>query len=130
MMFPLFAALTHGCPVSCGGLPVAVLGSPLLGLAVVATALLTVWAGMILMRKAFTHYRVPEPVPGSLLMPADHDRIPPEVVAVIAAAVSEEGDPNAIIVAISPLEKGSSHGPIHAWSNEGRREHFASHKVR
>ncbi|MBK8478633.1 MAG: hypothetical protein IPL39_20835 [Opitutaceae bacterium] len=57
--------------------------------------------------------------------------LPAELVAVIGAAVVVGLESEAHIVAITsadPLAEPGYQAP--AWANEGRRQHFASHKVR
>ena len=57
----------------------------------------------------------------------------PEVIlAVIAAAVDSVISNSHRIVSIRPVDAGQAAGNLYlqAWSIEGRRQHFASHKIR
>ncbi|HHT9137171.1 MAG TPA: OadG family protein [Candidatus Wunengus sp. YC60] len=57
----------------------------------------------------------------------------PEVIlAVIAAAVDSVISNSHRIVSIRPVDAGQASGNLYlqAWSIEGRRQHFASHKIR
>jgi Na+-transporting methylmalonyl-CoA/oxaloacetate decarboxylase gamma subunit len=58
------------------------------------------------------------------------DRPAAEIVAVIAAAVDQALQGRGRIVSITPLGGASGAGTAQAWSGEGRRSLFASHKVR
>jgi len=102
---------------------------PLHGLLLVVAALLLVALAMVLIRKAVRRFKVTEDHTGPLLVPASAGRLPPEIVAVITAAVDEILGPGGNIVAINSVGPETSGAEL-AWSREGRREHFASHKVR
>ncbi len=56
----------------------------------------------------------------------------PELVAVIAAAVGSVIKGSHRVVSIRPVDTGGVSGELYlqAWSMEGRRQHFASHKIR
>ena len=56
----------------------------------------------------------------------------PQVVAVIAAAVYSTVEEAHRIVSIRPVIEGKTVEDLYlqAWSVEGRRQHFASHKIR
>ncbi len=57
--------------------------------------------------------------------------LPAELVVVIGAAVAEALESEAHIVAITSADPLAEPGyQAQAWANEGRRQHFASHKVR
>lgn len=57
--------------------------------------------------------------------------VPVELVAVLIAAAAEALEPEAHIVSIVPAGPRDESGhQAAAWANEGRRQHFASHKVR
>ena len=55
-----------------------------------------------------------------------------EIIAVISAAVYSEIDESHKIVSIRPVVDGKTMSDLYlqAWSIEGRRQHFASHKIR
>lgn len=57
---------------------------------------------------------------------------PHELLAVIAAAVYSAIGESHRIVSIRPVDNGKIIGELYlqAWSMEGRRQHFASHKIR
>jgi len=102
---------------------------PLHGLLLIVVALLVVALAMVLLRKLVRRFQVPEEHPGPVLVPLTAGGAPPEIVAVITAAVNEVLEAGGQIVAITPLDAAPA-GSQFAWSREGRREHFASHKVR
>jgi hypothetical protein len=55
----------------------------------------------------------------------------PTLLAVLAAAVAVTLGPNARIVGVSPvLHQGQSISALTAWSMEGRREIYLSHRIR
>jgi len=63
--------------------------------------------------------------PTSAPCPASSDSIPPEILAVIAAAIHVTLGREARIVGVTPARLDD-----HTWSLEGRRQIFHSHKVR
>ncbi len=69
-------------------------------------------------------------LPEKPLPPVQEDD--PELVAVIAAAVGSVINGSHRIVSIRPVDTGGVSGELYlqAWSMEGRRQHFASHKIR
>ena len=79
---------------------------------------------------------VPAPVVAAVAAPApvpaaNSDAIPGEIVAVIAAAVDTVMHGPHRILSITPVGGGQSHAQTSmAWSAEGRRQIFQSHKVR
>ncbi len=58
--------------------------------------------------------------------------VAPEVLAVIAAAVDSVISERHRIVSIRPAGESETAGKLYlqAWSVEGRRQHFESHKIR
>ena len=60
------------------------------------------------------------------------EEVPHEMVAVIAAAVYSTVEEAHRIVSIRPVIEGKTVEDLYlqAWSVEGRRQHFASHKIR
>ena len=54
----------------------------------------------------------------------------PTLLAVLAAAVAATLGPNARIVGVNPVLQGQSISAITAWSMEGRREIYLSHRIR
>jgi len=98
------------------------------GLVVVFVALASIWGVLELSGRFFRRQALapkpasPAPVPAAPTPVATG--IPPETVAVIAAAVhAAVGGPHRIEV-IVPV------GPSSDWAREGRRQIFASHQVR
>ena len=133
-MLPLAAALTEKPAL------LDAISYQAVGLIVVFTALGLIWGLMELMgwifrtaeRRATT--RIPEPMmaeqPALLIEPMTH-AVSPQVLAVITAAVHECLQAGERIVSIMPV----AHLPqadvnLLAWSSEGRRQIFASHKLR
>lgn len=55
--------------------------------------------------------------------------LPPELVAVITAAIHLTVGPSLRIVSIMPAES-TILPQLLAWSHEGRRDHYASHRFR
>lgn len=100
------------------------------GLVVVFLALASIWGvleltGLFFRRRAVAKpaVKAAAPLPASPRA-ADASGLPPETVAVIAAAVhAAVGAPHRIEV-IVPV------GPSSDWAREGRRQIFASHQVR
>ena len=60
----------------------------------------------------------------------DEAPINPEVLVAIFAAAAEEIDGEVRIVAITREDQADNTDGIFAWSHEGRRQHFESHKIR
>ncbi len=110
----------------------------LVGLLVVFSALGSIWALMELMgaifraadaRRARALAAAPASRPASPA--ASGESVRPEVVAVITAAVYASIDASATIVAITPVSPHPEPNlNLLAWSGEGRRQIFASHKLR
>ncbi len=109
----------------------------LVGFLVVMIALASIWAGLEIIslffkrevRKDSSHM----PVASSVITnSSQEDRLDKDVVMVIAAAVNSVVTEPHRIVSIS-LADGGKAGSKHsqgAWSAEGRRAHYSSHKVR
>lgn len=99
------------------------------GLLVVFTALGLIWLSLTLVggffrrRAAAAPSPVPAPAVAPAVVPAATD-LPPELVAVIAAAVQVSLTGAYRIQAIVPVGTGQD------WAHEGRRQIFASHQVR
>ena len=100
----------------------------LTGLMVVFTALGLIWvaltlSGLLFKRiakaQAIAASAAPAPTPTPIV-----DELPPELVAVITAAVKVTLDGAYRIQAIVPVETDQG------WMHEGRRQIFSSHKVR
>ena len=70
--------------------------------------------------------------PASPLVPSRSPvGIAPELIAVITAAAHASLQAGEHIISIVPLERAGDHNiQLLAWSSEGRRQHFGSHKVR
>jgi hypothetical protein len=68
------------------------------------------------------------PIPAPLKIQPAAERMPPEILAVIAAAIAVViGRPHRVI----SVEQASAYTPeVNVWALEGRMEHFMSHKVR
>ena len=109
---------------------VATLSQSFNGLLLVVGALAAVWLAMVLVRLAIHRFRLPVSHADPVLVPVMPTIIPPEVAAVIAAAVAEVLDDNPNIVSITPIGRAGDPPSQQVWSSEGRRQHFASHKVR
>jgi Na+-transporting methylmalonyl-CoA/oxaloacetate decarboxylase gamma subunit len=97
------------------------------GLIVVFLALVSIWAvleltGVYFRRAAARTGAAPVPMPPSAAPAPAPAGLSPELVAVIAAAVSVTIDGRHRIHAIVPLTPD--------WAHEGRRQIFASHQVR
>ncbi len=113
----------------------------LVGLIVVFTALCSIWLILELMgvvfrflerqRKAREAAALVSAVPDLETTSVD-DNIGPEVVAVISAAVYASLEAGAHIVSIMPIDRTAPPRDLQlmAWSSEGRRQIFASHKIR
>jgi hypothetical protein len=109
----------------------ATINHPLHGLLLVVAALVAVSLLMFLVRSAVRRFRVSVDDHGPVLVPATAGGLPPELLAVISAAVAEVLDePGGRIVSITPLDSRLAGQGGASWSGEGRRQHFASHKVR
>jgi hypothetical protein len=89
----------------------------------------------------FTGFKVAEPpstavdaVPAtarpSVPVAADHDGIPGEIIAVIAAAVDAVMHGPHRILAINPVDVREASQSVTAWAVEGRRQIFQSHTLR
>ncbi len=133
-MLPLAAALTENPTL------LDAISYQAVGLIVVFTALGSIWGLLELMGWIFraaerrAAARVTEPVleaePGLLLEPG-MDGISPQVVAVITAAAHECLQAGERIVSIMPVHlQPNVDVNLLAWSGEGRRQIFASHKLR
>jgi len=73
----------------------------------------------------------PAPVaPAPVAAPAAVEGEDPALLAVLAAAVAVTLGPKARIVGVSPVQQGQSISAITAWSMEGRREIYLSHRIR
>lgn len=73
----------------------------------------------------------PAPVaPAPVAAPAVVEGEDPALLAVLAAAVAVTLGPKARIVGVSPVHQGQSISAITAWSMEGRREIYLSHRIR
>lgn len=105
------------------------------GIVVVLLALVAIWLALEVVGSAFRRIesrRAPARIPAATEEPAPvpsagPTAIPPEVIAVIAAAVDTTlGAPHRI-VAVQLADSSSGHA---AWSVEGRREIYRSHRVR
>ncbi len=108
----------------------------LVGLFVVFAALGSIWFLMEVMGRIFARVdqraeTVAAAAAGPSVLPTEAEIVPPAVIAVItAAAVAclKEGEH---IVAIHPVEPAHDQNlQLLAWSSEGRRQIFASHKLR
>jgi hypothetical protein len=68
------------------------------------------------------------PTPAPLEIPPAAERMPPEMLAVIAAAIAVViGRPHRVI----SVQQALAYTPeVNVWALEGRMEHFMSHKVR
>lgn len=114
------------------------------GLIVVFSALSSIWLLMEVLGMVFRAVergraraetmpvRVPpaapeEPAPAALGVAG---AIPPEVVAVITAAAYTSMQAGEHIVAIQPVGREQENIQLMAWSSEGRRQIFATRKVR
>ena len=102
------------------------------GLVVVLGALAAIWLVLEVVGAGFRRLeraRAPVRVDPAARPPAaaDEAAIPPEVVAVIAAAIHASVDTPHRIVAVQLADQGAGHT---AWSVEGRREIYRSHRVR
>ncbi len=109
-----------------------------IGLLVVFTALGSIWLMMELMGLIFRSVeqraaqkaelaRPPVPVAAA---PAVDEAIGADLIAVITAAAYSAMQAGDHIVAIHPVGHGHENIQLLAWSSEGRRHIFASHKVR
>src|SRR5690606_21671945 len=99
------------------------------GLVVVFVALGSIW-GLLELMGLFFRRRVevakPQPAP-VMTKPATQvadSRIPPEILAVIAAAVAT------VVKQPHRLNVVAAEAPPRDWAREGRREIFGSHKIR
>jgi len=68
--------------------------------------------------------------PAPVAAPAAVEGEDPALLAVLAAAVAVTLGPKARIVGVSPVQQGQSISAITAWSMEGRREIYLSHRIR
>lgn len=113
----------------------------LVGLIVVFTALGSIWILMEAMGYLFRGIErrgqqrlvaAALAAPAAPLVPSrTPSGIAPEVIAVITAAAHASLQAGEHIIAIVPLERAGDHNiQLLAWSSEGRRQHFGSHKVR
>lgn len=114
----------------------------LIGLIVVFTALGAIWLLMELMGVAFRAVErrrvqravatvAPVPAVGSIAVPLIDPEIAPELVAVLTAAAHDSLRAGEQIVSIMPAgAEPELTAQQLAWSGEGRRQIFASHKVR
>ncbi|HLP06673.1 MAG TPA: OadG family protein [Opitutaceae bacterium] len=106
------------------------------GLVVVFSALGAIWLLMELMGALFraADARRARPLPAAPLpstATATAGDLRPELIAVITAAVHSSIDSAATIVAITPVAAHQETNlNLLAWSSEGRRQIFASHKLR
>jgi hypothetical protein len=108
------------------------------GLIVVFVALGTIWIAMEAMGtvfRAFDARRMKKNTAAAVTpFPPQNGvaggGITPEIVAVITAAVFASTDHGEHIVAIYPVSGHEPNFNLLAWSSEGRRQIFASHKVR
>jgi hypothetical protein len=100
------------------------------GLFVVFTVLGSIWLIMELLGAVFQRVAAAKVAPLAIPCPDGADVMAPEIVAVIAAASNEALQGQVRIVSIVPLTSGPDANPLPPWSGEGRRQHFASHKVR
>jgi hypothetical protein len=68
------------------------------------------------------------PIPAPLKSSPAAEKVPPEVIAVIAAAIAVViGRPHRVL----SVQQGLASTPeVNVWALEGRMEHFMSHKVR
>lgn len=113
----------------------------MVGLIVVFTALCSIWALLELMgvvfrslerrRKAREEAAMVAAIRDNDTTSVD-DNIAPETVAVISAAVYACLEAGAHIVSIMPVDRAAPARDLQlmAWSSEGRRQIFASHKIR
>jgi len=99
----------------------------LMGFAIVLVTLFVLW-GVTQALGAFFRNQNPAPAPSAAMDPegtasvTEDTRIPEEEVAAVAAVVTLMLGQRHRIVSIRPGNRD--------WSREGRRQHFASHKIR
>jgi Na+-transporting methylmalonyl-CoA/oxaloacetate decarboxylase gamma subunit len=113
----------------------------LVGMAVVIGALASLWLVIALIGSAFRAAVASAPAPvdaqGTPVSPgalsaAPHAGVDPEIVAVIAAAVHATLGGGYLVTSIRPVHHVSPEDNVKllAWSAEGRRQIFSSHRIR
>lgn len=108
------------------------------GLIVVFTALGSIWLLMEGMGMVFREVERRKQLKLSLAIQPElraaskaPSGIAPELIAVITAAAHASLQAGEHIISIVPVERDSDRNiQLLAWSSEGRRQHFGSHKVR
>ncbi len=99
------------------------------GLVIVLAALAALWAACAIVGALF-RAAGSERLEKKVESAAGAQATPPEITAVIAAAIHATLDGRHRVLSIHLADTHAVESRIHAWSMEGRRHVFASHKIR
>lgn len=94
----------------------------LAGMLMVMVTLSLLW-GVCVITAKLVKALIPEPKPpvANVAKPATHDGVEPEVIAVIAAAVTTIAGPKCRIISVKPTSN--------SWEKAGRQSVFTSHRI-